>query len=75
MNYVLVADSGAQDGKTTVDLKLEVGDLVIEVPNAYMKRNWRTNVVGELLTAEGAFKVTIDPNFGGEYNTNWNQAE
>ena len=75
MNYVLVADSGAQDGKTTVDLKLEVGDLVIDVPNAYMKRNWRTNVVGELLTAEGAFKVTIDPNFGGEYNTNWNQAE
>lgn len=75
MNYVLVADSGAQDGKTTVDLKLEVGDLVIEVPNAYMKRNWRTNVVGELLTAEGAFKVTIDPDFEGSYNTNWNQAE
>lgn len=75
MNYVLVADSNAQDGKTTVDLKLEVGDLVIDVPNAYMKRNWRTNVVGELLTAEGSFKVTIDPDFKGTYNTNWNQAE
>jgi hypothetical protein len=75
MNYVLVADSNAQDGKTTVDLKLEVGDLVIDVPNAYMKRNWRTNVVGELLTAEGSFKVTIDPDFEGTYNTNWNQAE
>ena len=73
MNYVLVADSGAQDGKTTVDLKLEVGDLVIDVPNAYMKRNWRTNVVGELLTAEGSFKVTIDPEFAGSYNNNWNQ--
>lgn len=75
MNYVLVADSGAQDGKTTVDLKLEVGDLVIDVPNAYMKRNWRTNVVGELLTAEGSFKVSIDPDFEGDYNTNWNQTE
>lgn len=73
MNYVLVADSGAQDGKTTVDLKLEVGDLVIDVPNAYMKRNWRTNVVGELLTAEGSFKVTIDPEFEGSYDNNWNQ--
>lgn len=75
MNYVLVADSNAQDGKTTVDLKLEVGDLVIDVPNAYMKRNWRTNVVGELLTAEGSFKVSIDPDFKGDYNNNWNQAE
>jgi hypothetical protein len=75
MNYVLVADANAQDGKTTVDLKLEVGDLVIDVPNAYMKRNWRTNVVGELLTAEGSFKVTIDPDFEGSYNNNWNQSE
>lgn len=75
MNYVLVADSNAQDGKTTVDLKLEVGDLVIDVPNAFMKRNWRTNVVGELLTAEGSFKVSIDPDFKGDYNNNWNQAE
>ena len=75
MNYVLVADANAQDGKTTVDLKLEVGDFVIDVPNAYMKRNWRTNVVGELLTAEGSFKVTIDPEFEGSYNNNWNQSE
>ena len=72
MNYILVADEGAQDGKTTVDLKLQVGELVINVPGANMKRNWRTNVVGELLTAEGTFKVVIDPEFGGEYNENWN---
>ena len=72
MNYVLVADSGAEDGKTTVDLTLQVGDLVINVPNAYMKRNWRTNVVGELLTAEGTFSVTIDPIFDGSYDNVWN---
>ena len=61
----LVADAGSKDGKTTVDLQLQVGELVIDVPNAYMKRNWRTNVVGELLTAEGSFKVSIDPDFTG----------
>ena len=72
MNYVLVADAGSQDGKTTVDLELKVGDLVINVPNAYMKRNWRTNVVGELLTGEGTFTVKIDPIFDGSYNNNWN---
>lgn len=72
MNYVLVADTGAQDGKTTVDLQLQIGDLVVNVPNAYMKRNWRTNVVGELLTAEGSFKVSLDPDFNGSYNEFWN---
>ena len=73
MNYVLVADAGSQDGKTTVDLTLQVGDLVIEVPGANMKRNWRTNVIGELLTAEGTFTVTIDPIFDGTYDNNWNE--
>ena len=72
MNYILVADEGAVEGKTTVDLKLQVGELEITVPGANMKRNWRTNVVGELLTAEGSFKVVIDPEFGGAYNENWN---
>jgi hypothetical protein len=72
MNYVLVADAGSQDGKTTVDLQLKVGELVVNAPNAYMKRNWRTNVVGELLTAEGSFKVSLDPDFNGSYNEFWN---
>ena len=70
MNYILVADAGAADGKTTVDLKLQVGEFELSVPNAYMKRNWRTNVVGELLTAEGSFNVKIDPIFAGTYNPN-----
>ena len=34
MNYVLVADAGSQDGKTTVDLQLKVGELVVNVPKA-----------------------------------------
>lgn len=70
MNYILVADAASEDGKTTVDLKLQVGEVEISVPNAYMKRNWRTNVVGELLTAEGSFNVKIDPIFKGDYNPN-----
>jgi hypothetical protein len=73
MNYILVADHGSEDGKTTVDLTLKVGDLEINVPSAYMKRNWRTNVVGELLTAEGTFSVTIDPIFDGAFDTTWGE--
>ena len=73
MNYVLVADAGCEDGKTTVDLTLQVGDLEINVPSAYLKRNYRTNVVGELLTAEGSFNVTVDPIFTDTFDYVWNE--
>lgn len=73
MNYVLVADAGCEDGKTTVDLTLQVGDLVINVPSAYLKRNYRTNVIGELLTAEGSFNVTVDPIFTDTIDYVWNE--
>lgn len=73
MNYVLVADDGCEDGKTTVDLTLQVGDLVINVPSAYLKRNYRTNVIGELLTAEGSFNVTVDPIFTDTFDYVWNE--
>lgn len=72
MNYFLVADENAADGKTTVNLALKVGEVEIGVPEAPMKRNYRTNVIGELLTGEGTFTVTIDPIFDGTYNENWN---
>ena len=73
MNYVLVADAGCEDGKTTVDLTLQVGDLVINVPSAYLKRNYRTNIIGELLTAEGSFNVTVDPIFTDSFEHVWNE--
>lgn len=70
MNYFLVADKDAVDGKTTAEMSLTVGELELSVPQAQMKRNYRTNIVGELLTGEGTFNVTIDPIFGGDYNHN-----
>lgn len=72
MNYLLIADTNSKDGKVTADLTLEVGDLVINVPQAPLQRNWKTNVYGELLTAEGTFNVTINPNPLGSYNHDWN---
>lgn len=71
MNYVLVADDGATDGKTTVELKLNVGEVNLNVQNANMKRNYKTNIYGELLTGEGTFKVKVNPFFDDEENTNW----
>ena len=70
MNYFLVADKDAVEGKTTAEMSLKVGELELSVPQAQMKRNYRTNIVGELLTGEGTFNVTIDPIFGGDFNHN-----
>ena len=79
MNYILVADAlaekeGENAGKITVDLTLNVGnELEIYVPTAHMKRNWKTNVIGQLLTGEGTFKVAITPGFDNTENTTWNE--
>ena len=38
------------------------------VTNAPLQRNWRTNIVGEILTGEGTFNIVIDPTFDDERN-------
>jgi len=84
LNYLLVPNSKApqglgeyqaegEDGKANVDLAfaLNRGDkqlFTIEVPNAPVQRNWRTNVVGELLTGS-KFDVIIKPDTDDDYNT------
>jgi hypothetical protein len=40
----------------------------LKVYNAPLQRNWRTNIVGEILTGEGTFNITIDPIFDGDRN-------
>lgn len=71
MNYILPADDGYVDGKTTVELTINVGEVTLNIPNAFMKRNYKTNVVGELLTGEGVFKVKVNPFFDGEYDSTY----
>ena len=74
MNYVLVADgSDNGEGSALVEVSFEVreGDDVVltsyDVPNVPVQRNYRTNIVGSLLTAEGEISIIIDPIFNGEY--------
>ncbi|MBE6195456.1 MAG: hypothetical protein E7140_07005, partial [Rikenellaceae bacterium] len=43
-------------------------DIVVEVPQAPARRNWRTNLVGSLLTEQGNIKVEIKPVPEDEYN-------
>lgn len=38
------------------------------VYNAPLQRNWRTNIVGDILTGEGTFNIVIDPIFDADRN-------
>ena len=77
MNYVLVAD-GTQNGEASalaeVSFEVREGENTVltsyDVPNVPIQRNYRTNIVGGLLTAEGTINIIIDPIFNGEYVVN-----
>ncbi|MBQ7942010.1 MAG: hypothetical protein IJ328_06355, partial [Muribaculaceae bacterium] len=68
--YVLFP--GKKTDKVTTDLTLTVPtglnkDVVIEVPAAPAQRNYRTNVLGNLLTNSADFTVVVDPIYSGDY--------
>ena len=74
MNYILVADGSENgEGSALAEVSFEVreGDDVVltsyDVPNVPVQRNFRTNIVGSLLIAEGTISIIIDPIFNGEY--------
>ena len=77
MNYILVADgtdNGASSALAEVAFSVREGENTVltsyEVPNVPVQRNFRTNIVGGLLTAEGEISIIIDPIFNGEYVIN-----
>ena len=82
MSYILVNDEGttAVDGvlganKATLQSlhytfapksgnTIEFADGLSSVP---VQRNWRTNILGKILTGDVYFNITVDPVYDGEY--------
>lgn len=48
---------------------------IINLNNVPAQRNWRTNIVGNILTEENTFTVKLDRDFAGEYNGIYNGSE
>ena len=84
MSYILVADRNPDtdrngvlgDERATLESlqytftpmsgnDITFGDGLNNVP---VQRNWRTNILGQLLTGNIEFNITINPIFDGEYN-------
>ena len=66
MNYVFAPAEG-----TVCDLTAEfalVGRAPIQLssPATPIKRNYRTNILGKLLTSSADFNIEVDPGFGGD---------
>lgn len=67
-DYILAGpDGGNADVSFSVYAKGENGELYSHaVPNVPLKRNWRTNIVGDVLTVNSNFVLTVTPSFDGE---------
>lgn len=67
VNYVFAPVDG-----TVYDVeaafKVDGKDVTVKVPSAPAKRNYRTNIYGNLLTTTADFNVEIDSGFAGEEN-------
>ena len=62
MNYILVPAETSSLSTCSMTAQLtNQEDITIEYPMAPAKRNWRTNLVGNLLTEQAVITVKIDP--------------
>ena len=62
MNYLIV--NGESDN-VNVDMTFHTnhGDVSLAVDNVPVKENYRTNIIGNLLTSEATFKIVVDERF------------
>ena len=67
MDYLPVVDN---ESLVTVQayVTTNAGDIEHSFTNVPVKKNYRTNIVGNLISSTTDFNVTIDPNWDGEYN-------
>lgn len=65
MNYVFAPKNGSVYD-VAAELTVAGKTVPVSVPNVPLKRNWRTNIVGNLLLTGAQFNVIVDPVFENE---------
>lgn len=78
MSYILVNDENGGSSKATLESEglqftfhPESGNDIMffeGLNNVPVQRNWRTNILGQLLTDNITFNISIEPIYYGEYN-------
>jgi len=71
LNYLLVGNEG-QQSLIKADLEIQKADGTVintlAFSNVPVQRNYRTNIVGNLLTSQVQFNITIDGNYDNDKN-------
>ena len=69
MNYVLADAKNAVNYTINATITPEGGnDIELEIPNVPVQGDYRTNILGNILTEEATFNIVIDPFYDDEYN-------
>lgn len=76
MNYILPNDETTGDASTTLsDLEFTFhpkagNDITLTqgLDAVPVQRNWRTNIIGQILSGDLSFNISIDPGFNGDNN-------
>ena len=76
MNYILPYDATTGDASTTLeDLEFTFrpvagNDITLTkgLDAVPVQRNWRTNIIGQILSGDLSFNISIDPGFNGDNN-------
>ena len=66
MNYFLADRESSQNVTVGARFRSSVEgttDVTIGIPNVPVQRNYRTNIIGNILTEQVVFNIVIDPNF------------
>lgn len=67
MNYILVP-SNKGNVKLTYDIKTDVGTVNRTIAEVPVEKNFRTNLLGNLLTQETKIEIVVDERFDGFHN-------
>ena len=75
LNYILVGDKGAEKSLSDVEFVWTTADGKRNNPTTHfinipVQRNYRTNIIGNLLTNPANFNIYIDDEFDGQYVEN-----
>ena len=73
LNYLLVGDKGQEKSLTDVEFKWETANGKTNEPTTHflnipVQRNYRTNIIGKLLTTPAEFDIIIDADFSDDHN-------
>ena len=72
MDYMLMTEASATVDVNAMFRVYGIGDVYHDIPSVSIKKNHRTNIVGDLFTADAQLTIIIDPDFvlndEGEYD-------